>query len=41
MKKIRSVLLCVALVGVGFFAFAGCTTTSELKYDEALITDGA
>ncbi|HBV73952.1 MAG TPA: hypothetical protein DEF10_04930, partial [Ruminococcaceae bacterium] len=40
MKKILSVLLCVTLVAVGVFAFAGCTKTSDLKYDVALITDG-
>lgn len=40
MKKILSVLMCVALVAVGVFAFAGCTKTSDLKYDVALITDG-
>ena len=40
MKKILSVLLCVTLVAVGVFAFSGCTKTSDLKYDVALITDG-
>lgn len=29
MKKILSVLLCVTLVAVGVFAFAGCTKTSD------------
>ena len=37
MKKIISVLMCLALVGC---IFAGCTKQEDLKSDIVLITDG-
>lgn len=39
-KKLLSVFMCVALIAVGAFAFAGCTKTADLRYGVALITDG-
>lgn len=41
MKKIVSLLMCVALIAVSAFSFAGCAKDmKELKYDVVMITDG-
>lgn len=40
MKKIVSVLMCVALVAVTMFSFAGCSSSDAETYDIVLITDG-
>ena len=41
MKKVISVLMCIAVVATCLFAFAGCTNNSEnLTYNIVMITDG-
>lgn len=41
MKKIVSLLMCIALAAVSALSFAGCTKNmQELKYDVVMITDG-
>lgn len=41
MKKIVSLLMCIALAAASVFCFAGCTKDmKELKYDVIMITDG-
>lgn len=41
MKKVVSVLMCIALAATCVFAFAGCADNSEnLTYDIVMITDG-
>lgn len=41
MKKIVSILMCVALLAVSALSFAGCSKNmKELKYDVVMITDG-
>lgn len=41
MKKIFSILMCICMLTVSVFAFAGCSKNmSELTYDVVMITDG-
>lgn len=40
MKKLISILMCIALIAVSAVSFAGCAKNEELKYDVVLITDG-
>lgn len=41
MKKIVSLLMCIALVAVSVLSFTGCTKNmQELKYDVVMLTDG-